>query len=212
MGYLQEKEVDALRPYFPEPVPYELGELIRYLDQELNRIAETIQPLADTFNPKIVGGMSGPGYPLIIDTIPSKVVNYDDLLISESFDYAGVTFDQVNGEIHLNGNPDISVLIKIDANIIMNIGTLAANQSVKMEVGDPAYGYTTIAQGYISEVFQEAINLNGSRYVSIPGDAVIALYLTAFDSSGESDLLQGDFEIEYIDNFQQHTSYKKSKE
>lgn len=202
------KIVEALRPYIPEPVPYSADQLIRFLDQELMRIAETIQPLADTFNPEISGAMANPALPLQIATVRTKITDYEHELHSESFSYEQIFFDRLNGEIDFNGNEEDTLLIKITANIIITRGNLKQNQSFLLEVGSDNVGYTTIAQAYLSEVQQDAISLSGSRYLEVPGNAQIALYVTAFENNGSAADIQGDYEIEFIDNHSEHSSYR----
>lgn len=201
--------VEALRAYVPEPVPLDQSELVRYIDQELMRIAETLQPLADTFSPEISGAMLNPVFSGEIGLLQTAIGDYQNKNESEAFSYADIVSNLLTGKYEFGLESSDMVLVHFQCAINVTLDpSMVHNQSIILEIDNGFGGYELIATGSILSQNQEFVMLSGSRILELPGNTQVGLSLRMSETAGTPQGLSGDYEIRLIDIVDQYQSYK----
>lgn len=192
------KIVNALPAYIPDPTPLILEDVPRYLDVELVRISELMRPLLDTFSPPIAASMLNPQAPLTITLPHQPLTNYEIAYTGYADQYANVSIDPIAGTVTFGGAGDVNLLVKITANLILELGTYGFNETLSLFVSIDGIR-KPLDISFIASNKEDFVSLHGSTLLFIPSDSVMFLEING-SASGTVSYVSGDFEVQYIDN------------
>ena len=187
----------ALRPYYPLPVPLELdGVLGTYLEQELKKIGDALDPLISNYRPNLLAQLNQPTQPEAVTGLPQPITNWTGITNTWQVDKLAITIDPITGVYSLGGAGDQDTGLRFWAHVVLNVANLAQNNSVSLYMN--AGGVRRlIATAYKTDLQTEEVTLGGAYLLETLNDSDVFLEIDA-TADFTASYIDGAFGLEFV--------------
>jgi len=193
------KIVTYLYPYTPNQVPVDVGNIATFLADELERIANPLQSLVNTWEPPITVGLTGPQQPTTILTTPTDISAYQETRFNQYAAYLDIKADPDAGTVDLGGNSTDVYTIEVAAFFQILRNGITQNQEVLLYLTDGSISWI-MGSDYIAEAQQSYLSLGSVRLLDVAADSILKCYLIASASAGNVTITGGNFYIRVVDS------------